>query len=75
MGCALTSNSTSQTRLYRKSEEDWFSPQVFTKASEFLELVKEAQPFFLVVDNYDPHPPNDPPEEYVSLYDEPYGGL
>jgi arylsulfatase A-like enzyme len=60
---------------YRKSEEDWFSPQVFTKASEFLELVKEAQPFFLVVDNYDPHPPNDPPEEYVSLYDEPYGGL
>jgi arylsulfatase A-like enzyme len=60
---------------YRKSEEDWFSPQVFTKASEFLELVKEAQPFFLVVDNYDPHPPNDPPDEYVSLYDEPYDGL
>jgi arylsulfatase A-like enzyme len=60
---------------YRKSEKDWFSPQVFTKASEFLELVKEAQPFFLVVDNYDPHPPNDPPEEYISLYDEPYDGL
>jgi arylsulfatase A-like enzyme len=60
---------------YRKSEEDWFSPQVFTRASQFLELVKEAQPFFLVVDNYDPHPPNDPPDEYVSLYDEPYDGL
>jgi arylsulfatase A-like enzyme len=60
---------------YRESEEDWFSPQVFTKASEFLELVKETRPFFLVVDNYDPHPPNDPPEEYVSLYDEPYDGL
>jgi arylsulfatase A-like enzyme len=60
---------------YRKSEEDWFSPQVFTKASEFLDLVKEAQPFFLVVDNYDPHPPNDPPEEYISSYDEPYDGL
>ncbi len=37
--------------------------------------MKEAQPFFLVVDNYDPHPPNDPPDEYVSLYDEPYDGL
>ena len=60
---------------YRKSEEDWFSPQVFTRASHLLGLVKEAQPFFLVVDNYDPHPPNDPPEEYVSLYDEPYDGL
>src|SRR3712207_1135623 len=60
---------------YRKSEEDWFSPQVFTKASEFLDSVKEAQPLFLIVDNYDPHPPNDPPEEYISSYDEPYDGL
>jgi arylsulfatase A-like enzyme len=61
---------------YRKTEEDWFSPRVFTRASAFLEAAREGgQPFFLVVDNYDPHPPNDPPEEYVSLYDEPYDGL
>jgi arylsulfatase A-like enzyme len=60
--------------VYRKTEEDWFSPQVFAKASEFLEIAKEAQPFFLVVDNYDPHEPWDPPEEYVSLYDEGYEG-
>jgi arylsulfatase A-like enzyme len=61
---------------YRKAEEDWFPPQVFTQASEFLEAASDGgRPFFLVVDNYDPHPPNDPPEEYVSLYDEPYDGL
>ena len=60
---------------YRKSEEDWFAPQVFTRASEFLEATKEGQPFFLVVDGYDPHPPWDPPEKYVALYDEGYDGL
>jgi arylsulfatase A-like enzyme len=27
------------------------------------------------VDNYDPHPPNDPPEQYINIYDDPYDGL
>jgi arylsulfatase A-like enzyme len=58
----------------REREEDWFAPQVFMKGMEFLEAAKEDQPFFLVVDNYDPHEPWDPPEEYVSLYDEGYSG-
>jgi arylsulfatase A-like enzyme len=58
----------------RETEEDWFAPQVFNRASEFLEAAKEGQPFFLTVDCYDPHPPWDPPEEYVSLYDEGYEG-
>jgi arylsulfatase A-like enzyme len=59
---------------YRKTEEDWFAPQVFTRASELLEAAKEGQPFFLVADSYDPHPAWDPPEEYVNLYDEGYEG-
>jgi arylsulfatase A-like enzyme len=58
----------------RKTEEDWFAPQVFTRASELLEAAKEGQPFFLVADSYDPHPPWDPPEEYINLYDEGYEG-
>jgi arylsulfatase A-like enzyme len=59
----------------RSSEEDWFAPQVFARASEFLEAASEGdRPFFLVVDSYDPHEPWDPPEEYVSLYDDPYDG-
>jgi arylsulfatase A-like enzyme len=60
---------------YRETEEDWFSPQVFTRASEVLEAASKGPPFFLVVDNYDPHAPYDPPENYVNLYDNPYEGL
>ena len=59
---------------YRQEEEDWFSPQVFTRASEVLEAASKGQRFFLVVDNYDPHAPYDAPEEYAALYDEPYDG-
>jgi arylsulfatase A-like enzyme len=59
----------------REREEDWFAPQVFTKAMEFLEGLKAGgAPFFLVVDAYDPHEPWDPPEKYTSLYDEGYDG-
>jgi arylsulfatase A-like enzyme len=58
----------------RNSEEDWFAPKVFTRASELLEAASEGQPFFLVADSYDPHEPWDTPEEYVSLYDDPYDG-
>ena len=60
---------------YRKTEEDWFSPRVFTGASRILVAAREDPPFFLVVDGYDPHPPWDPPGEYVSLYDDGYDGL
>ena len=58
----------------REREEDWFAPQVFLKGMEFLEAAEVDQPFFLVVDNYDPHEPWDTPEEYVSLYDDGYEG-
>jgi arylsulfatase A-like enzyme len=59
---------------YRKSEEDWFAPQVFTRASEFLETTRLDRPFVLTVDCYDPHAPWDPPEEYVDMYDSGYDG-
>jgi arylsulfatase A-like enzyme len=59
---------------YRRSEEDWFSPQVFTRASEVLEVLSGGGPFFLTVDCYDPHAPWDPPEEYVNMYDDDYDG-
>jgi arylsulfatase A-like enzyme len=55
-------------------EEDWFPPQVFGGASELLEALKEKQPFFLVVDNYDPHEPWAPHKKYVDLYDDSYHG-
>jgi arylsulfatase A-like enzyme len=58
----------------RKSEEDWFAPQVFTRSAEYLKGANQEKPFFLCVDCYDPHEPWDPPEEYVSLYNEGYDG-
>jgi arylsulfatase A-like enzyme len=60
----------------RKSEGDWLSPKVFSRATDFLRIASEDDgPFFMVVDSYDPHEPWDTPEEYVSLYDEePYDG-
>jgi arylsulfatase A-like enzyme len=59
----------------RKGEEDWFAPRVFLDAMDMLEeAAGGSRPFFLVADCYDPHEPWDPPEEYVSLYDEGYKG-
>ena len=58
----------------RETEEDWFAPRVFTMASEFLRTAERGQPFFLVVDCFDPHEPWDPPQKYIGLYDEGYDG-
>jgi arylsulfatase A-like enzyme len=59
----------------RKGEEDWFAPRVFLDAMDTLEVAAgENRPFFLVADCFDPHEPWDPPQEYVSLYDEGYRG-
>jgi arylsulfatase A-like enzyme len=62
----------------RKGEEDWFAPRVFSKGAQLLEAaakLPEGQPFFLVVDAYDPHEPWDPPEEYANMYSDGYQGL
>jgi arylsulfatase A-like enzyme len=59
----------------RKGEEDWFAPKVFLGAIDMLEeAARRKEPFFLVADCFDPHEPWDPPEEYVSLYDQGYEG-
>jgi arylsulfatase A-like enzyme len=58
----------------RKGEEDHFAPRLFTKGMEYLDTADEGQPFFLVLDSFDPHEPWDPPEEYVNLYSDGYEG-
>ena len=55
----------------REDEKDWFAPRVFSMASEFVRAADDGQPFFLVVDCFDPHEPWDPPDRYVSGYDGP----
>jgi arylsulfatase A-like enzyme len=58
----------------RKTEEDWFAPRLFTRGMDFLEHAEDGQPFFLVIDSFDPHEPWDPPEGYVESYSEGYRG-
>ncbi len=58
----------------RKSEDDYFAPQLFTRGMEYLDIAEGGQPFFLTLDSFDPHEPWDPPEDYVKLYSEDYAG-
>jgi arylsulfatase A-like enzyme len=52
----------------RKSEEDWFAPQVYRLASQWIEENARLTPFFLMIDCWDPHEPWDPPQHYTDLY-------
>ena len=58
----------------RKGEEDYFAPRLFTRGMEYLDSADDGQPFFLVLDSFDPHEPWDPPQEYVGLYSDGYEG-
>ena len=59
-----------------QSEADHFAPRVFSRAAKWLEDSRDArEPFFLVVDSWDPHEPFDPPPHYADLYDPGYQGL
>jgi len=58
----------------RRTEEDWFAPQVMTTAMQWLETHAHKGKFFLWVDCFDPHEPWDPPQEYVDRYDPAYAG-
>ena len=53
----------------RKSEADWFAPQVFQAAADWLERNRGHESFFLNIDCFDPHEPWDPPEEMVKAFD------
>jgi arylsulfatase A-like enzyme len=48
-------------------ESDYYSPQTFTKAMQWLERHYKEN-FFLYVDTWDPHEPWDPPQYYRDMY-------
>ena len=58
------------------SEEDTTTARVFKSAMNFLEdNSKAGQPFYLLVDCFDPHEPWDAPEKYYRMYGDPnYNG-
>ncbi len=58
----------------RRTEADWFSPQTFTRAMEWLELNYDHERFLLWIDTFDVHEPWTPPRYYVDMYDPGYEG-
>ena len=60
---------------FRQSEEDYFSPQVFRRATRWIEENYDAENFFLYIDSFDPHEPWDPPQYYRDMYDPGYNGI
>ncbi len=51
-----------------RTEEDWFPARTFGKAIEWLERNRDAEKFFLVVDEFDPHEPWCTPKPMLDLY-------
>lgn len=52
----------------RRTETDWFTPQVVHNACRFLEDNHDRPPFFLWVDSFAPHEYWDPPKYYADTY-------
>jgi len=59
---------------FRHSEEDHFAPLVFRRAADWVERNRSRDPFFLMIDCFDPHEPWDPPRHYVDSFDPGYEG-
>lgn len=53
---------------YHNSEEEYFAPKVFKWGIDYLKQADKTQPFFLVMDSFDPHEPWLPPQKYIDLY-------
>lgn len=58
-----------------RGEEDTTTARVFKWAMDFLEDNQAGQPFYLLIDCFDPHEPWEAPENYYRLYGDPkYNG-
>lgn len=59
----------------RTKEEEYFTAQVFKTALKSVKDTKRIKNTFFLIDNFDPHEPWDPPENYLNLYkDKNYSG-
>ena len=58
----------------RSLSENFFAPQVFRIATQWVEANYRCDKFFMTVDSFDPHEPWDPPQYYRDLYYPGYRG-
>ncbi|MGI8915970.1 MAG: sulfatase [Chloroflexota bacterium] len=56
--------------LHWRSEEHTFAAQTFRAAANWVDANRNAEPFFLLIDCFDPHEPFDPPELYRRRYED-----
>lgn len=61
-------------RARRFVEDDWYAPQTYKMACEWLERNWRRDNFFLWIETFDPHEPWDPPQYYIDRYDPGYTG-
>jgi arylsulfatase A-like enzyme len=57
-----------------RTERDYFAPQVFQAATDWVERNRSHDGFFLLIDCFDPHEPFDPPYPFNELYNPGYEG-
>lgn len=55
--------------LFRRSEADEYSAQVFLRAADWLDRNHDHENFYLHLDCFDPHEPWDPPEELLKQFE------
>lgn len=70
----LFSSQYCANRTAYHSEEDFPSPKTFQSALEWLDLNRDADNYFLMVESFDPHEPFDTPEKYLEMYPDGYQG-
>ncbi len=64
-----------KTESLWRGEEDRFAALTMKAATRWLESqYRASQPFFLLVDTFDPHEPWNPPRYYIDMYDPDYEG-
>ncbi len=62
-------------RMYIRSEEDITTARVFRWASDFIDDNRNLQPFYLLIDCFEPHEPWEAPQSYLEMYaDKNYDG-
>ncbi|MCY3802192.1 MAG: sulfatase [Chloroflexi bacterium] len=70
---ALVGQFLANTDGFKKAD-DWFAPQVFRTAADWLRRNRNYEKIFLWIDSFDPHEPWDPPEQFDTYTDPNYSG-
>ena len=63
-----------KNQYFRQGDDDFQAARTFRTAIDWLEQNHAHDKFFLYVDSFDPHEPNEAPQSMIDLYDPGYQG-